>query len=211
MALTNYTELSAAIYAWMLRQNTDIVVTSGQIENYVGLCESELNRELRVRELEDTSAIVTVAAQEYVALPADFKKVGTLEFDSSPFDIQYMTRRKLKELYGGQSGRPRAFTIYGTRIYFAPTPDAVYNLTLDYFKAIDPLTSGDTTNEIMTAYPDLYLYGALKHAFLNVKDLENASAVGQNYNAIIENIKKADLESRMPNKLVMKPRNPIAG
>jgi len=209
MAIGTYTELTTAIYAWMLRSNTDIVVTSGQIENYVALLEAELNRELRIRELEETAAVVTAADTDYAALPSDFKKLNTLEFDSVPFDIEYVTRRKLKELYGGQTGRPKAYTIYANRIYFGPTPDAVYNMTIDYYKAIDPLTSGDPTNEILTPYPDIYLYGALKHGYMQLKDTENANAVGQNYNAIIERVKQADVESRLPNKLIMKARNPI--
>ncbi|TXH55203.1 MAG: hypothetical protein E6Q97_09295 [Desulfurellales bacterium] len=209
MAINDFDSLKAAVSAWMLRTNSDSVVTQAQIGNYVGLCESELNRELRIRELEDTEAVTTVPAQAWVELPAGFKKIGSLEFDDKPFDMDFLTRRQLKEQYGGQSGRPRAFTVYGNRIYFGPTPDAAYTMTLDFYTAITALSESQQTNDILTNFPDIYLYGALKHAYFQVKDTENADAVGQNYNAIIDRVKQADVESRMPTKLVMKARNTI--
>lgn len=206
-----YAQLQTAIYAWLLRASTDLVVTAAQVQNYIYLCEAELNRELRVRELEETDDLDTVAGTDYVALPADFKKIKDIYHESAPYDLSPLgTKGELKRKWGTDSGRPLDYTIHGANIYLGKVPDAVYTLILDYYKAIPALTDAATTNAILTAYPDLYLYGSLHQAYLQIKDKENGDKVDAVYAGIVERIKLADMESRMPANLRPKVRGRLA-
>lgn len=207
MSIGTYSELQSAVRAWMLRASTDLVATDAQIKNYIFLCEAELNRELKVRELEESYTLTTVAAQDYVTLPTDFKKVQDVYFDSAPYDLNMLsTKGELKRKWGVQSGRPVDYVIWGTKIFFGKLPDAVYTIPLDYYKAIPALTDSNTTNVILTAYPDLYLYGSLRHAYGQTKDKKNKDDATTDYVAAIDRIKLADRESRMPSNMRMQTR-----
>lgn len=202
MSIGTYAELQSAVSAWMLRSSSDAVVTAAQVKNYIFLCEAELNRELRVRELEESSTLVTVAAQDYVNLPSDFKKVKDIYHESAPFDLNFInTKGELKRKWSTQSGRPLDYTIQGTKIYLGKIPDAVYNIPLDYYKAIPALTDSNTTNVILTAFPDIYLYGALRHGYMQTKDANNKQIVEQNYGQAVDRVRLSDMESRMPANL----------
>lgn len=212
MSIGTYAQLQDAIYKWLLKTTSDRVVTSAQVQNYISLCEAELNRELRVRELQESTNLTTVADQDYVTLPTDYKRTDSIYHTTAPIHIgNISTKAKLKEKYTTATGRPRDYTIYGTKVFFGPTPDAVYTIPLDYFKAIPALTDSNTTNTILTAYPDLYLYGSLKQAGMQLKDKESASMWGENYNAIIDRLKLADQQAKLAAGSRMQAKHPIGG
>ena len=47
---------------------------------------------------------------------------------------------------GSTSGRPLRYTILGDNFRFAPTPDATYTATINYYKAFTPLSGSESTN-----------------------------------------------------------------
>lgn len=209
--ITDFATLKTSVLRFLLRASTDLVVTDDQLALYIQLCEAELNRELRVRELEEVYPVTLTIAQNYVALPDDFKKVKDFIFNSAPFDIKYsQTFGEMVRAWSQMSGRPREYTITGERIYFSHLPDFAHTMTFEYYKAIEALSGSNTTNVILEAYPDLYLYGTLRQAYINLKDKANTEIVGTNYAGIIERIKVADMESRMPSSLKQKTRSRLA-
>ena len=211
MTISTYSNLQDAIFAWLLRASTDLVVTTERVKEYIALCEVELNRELRVRELEQSVAVATVADQAYAALPSDFKKISDFYYDSSPYEINFIpTKGALKRKHGTAIGRPKDYTIWGSRIYFGAVPDAIYALTLDYYEAITPLSDSATTNEIFPAYSDLYLYGALVQACFHTKNKAFKDEVNEKYVGIVERIKDANLNSKMAANVRMVVPNRLA-
>ena len=61
------------------------------------------------------------------------------------------------------SGPPLWFHISGQEIHFEPTPDAEYEIEMNYYE-FDPLSGTNTTNWLLEDYPDVYLYGTLLEA-----------------------------------------------
>lgn len=59
------------------------------------------------------------------------------------------------------TGRPETYTINGDELEFNKAPDQTYTGVMRYFAEVEPLSDGNTTNIILSLYPDLYLYGAL--------------------------------------------------
>lgn len=208
----NYDSLKAAIYNWLLREATDIVVTPDQIDNYISLCESELNRELKVRDLQETQSLTALAGDDYVTLPNNYQSMCAIQFNTAPYDIEPMSSRaNMKAQFTSEPSRPKAFFILGDKIIFNCSCDGDYTLELDYYKSIPAISSLNQTNNILTKYPDLYLYGALKQANLHIKDNEKLTNVGTVYSNAIDRIVAADRLSKLTSGARIRPNNPIGG
>jgi hypothetical protein len=72
---------------------------------------------------------------------------------------------------GNTSGQPQFFTIFGSEIELAPTPDAIYTVEMVYRVNVPALAS-NSTNWLLTLAPDLYLYGALLESAPYMKEDE---------------------------------------
>ena len=138
----NYDSLKTEIYNWLLREVTDIVVTPDQIDNYISLCESELNRELKVRDLQETQSLTALAGDDYVTLPNNYQSMCAIQFNTSPYDIEPMSSRaNMKAQFTSEPSRPKAFFILGDKIIFNCSCDGDYTLELDYYKSIPAISS----------------------------------------------------------------------
>ncbi|MES2040472.1 MAG: hypothetical protein V4495_21850 [Pseudomonadota bacterium] len=54
-----------------------------------------------------------------------------------------------------------AFSVIGQQLQLAPIPDAAYQLELTYQQRIPALSTINTTNWLLAAFPNVYLYAAL--------------------------------------------------
>jgi hypothetical protein len=68
------------------------------------------------------------------------------------------------------SGKPRFFGVVGGQFRIVPTPDATYTTELTYYAKLTKLSSSVATNWLLTANPDIYLYGALLQAAPYLQD-----------------------------------------
>ena len=78
-------------------------------------------------------------------------------------------------------GKPRYYAITAGEIEVYPTPDATYTTELYYYKRITSLSDSNTTNEILTYFPDAYLYGSLVHSAPYLKDDAQVAVWGSIY------------------------------
>ena len=162
MALSTYTELKTGIANWLNR--TDL--TDEISDDFIKLVESEYNSKLSIRKMitSDTSFSID---SELETLPTGFLQVRDffIVSGSAKYSLTYMPPTQMDQTRGGStSGRPIVYTILGGNFRFAPTPDATYTATINYYKAIDALSDSTTTNYILTNHPGIYLYGSLYHA-----------------------------------------------
>src|SRR5258708_1293337 len=82
MALATYSDLTASIANWFGNRSDAGFTTAAA--DFVVLAESEIYRRLRVREMETSTTIVTVAGTQTVALPTGFVGARRLYFTTSP-------------------------------------------------------------------------------------------------------------------------------
>jgi hypothetical protein len=159
MALDTYAALQAAVADYLARSDL-----TSQIPDFITLNESRMNKVLRTRYQETVSTITIDAATE--ALPTDFLEARTFVLSSSPnVVLEFMSPTDLETTYAsGAAGRPLNFAIIGSNFKFGPTPDATYSGSLTYYAKIPALSDSNTTNWLLTNYPDLYLYGTLMEA-----------------------------------------------
>ncbi len=158
MALANYSDLLTAVANWL-----DDSSLTDRIPEFIALAEAEFNRRLRT---DDMAARVTATLDgQYLALPSDFKAMRSIHVEATPDTaLEQMALGELYRAYSGYTtGTPRAYAIADGQIVFAPIP-ASGTVELIYWAKIPALTSTNTTNWLMTAHPDLYLFGTLAQA-----------------------------------------------
>ena len=160
MALDTYANLKTEIGNYLNR--TDL---TEYLDTFIDLAESRHARDLRIREMEavDTS-ITTVSGTQAYDLPTGYLEARFVNYQSDPYTfLNYMAPADFFRVYNAaeDSGTPTYYTIIGKKIYLGAKPDAAQTLEIGYFKRLTGLSDSNTSNDILTYFPELYLYGAL--------------------------------------------------
>lgn len=190
MALANYDNLLASMADWLNRSDLTSV-----LPDFIAMAEAEFNRELRVREM----AVRTRApiSGQYVKLPDDFLGMRNIDLLTDPVTpLQYKNLGNLDAHRAGDStGKPLYYSIMQNSLEFAPVPDSEYTVEIIYFQEIRSL-AGNSTNWLLTAHPDLYLYGSLAHSSVFLQDDKRIAVWAGKYNQVLESIKTSDEKAK---------------
>lgn len=173
MALDTYDNLKLAVISQSHRGDLDL-----KIDDFILLAEAEIRANpdeplnLRLNELIATD--VTVIDSDLVALPVRYQRARSLRITlgNTQARIQYRTPATMGRRDG--SGTPCFYTILGDSIQFDIALDAVYTVTFEYQADLEPLSSSNQTNNVLTRYPNIYLNGCLKQAFIWADDDDQA-------------------------------------
>jgi len=189
MALSTYTELKASIADWLNR--TDLTT---QIPDFISLAESQIERQLRTRQML-TRTNLTIDA-EFESTPADFLEIRSLKLTgTNPVTpLTFMTIDSLDEqsTIDIGSGKPKYFTVIGSQFRFVPTPDAAYVAEIVYFAKLNKLSASVATNFLLTSSPDIYLYGSLLQAAPYLLDDARIQVWSALYDRALSDLQVAD-------------------
>ena len=193
MSITTYSELQTAIANFLGRDDL-----TSRIPEFISLAEARMGRELKARAQEKRAIANLVADDAYVSLPTDLRSVRLVKINTTPTEVlEYYTPIKLNELYSDSvSGKPRAYTIIGGEIKFAPLPDSSYTAEIVYMEGIPALSDSNTTNTVLTRHPDAYLYGALAAASVYLMDTANTQVYDSLFARAIAEIKREEDEGK---------------
>ena len=150
--------LRASIAEWL-----DDATLSASIPDFILMAEARMNRLLRIGD-EEVRATATITG-EYLPLPSDFGGMRSIFVSGSPNrPLQQMESGSLRTRFENVAGAayPGYFAISGNQLQFGPVV-ASGNLEIVYYRRIPPLAT-NTTNWLLTAHPDVYLYGSLMAA-----------------------------------------------
>jgi hypothetical protein len=200
MSLANYTDLTTAIGNWLQRQ--DIIA---RFPDFIALFESCANRRLRVRQQETISTLTPAAG--VIALPSDFLTWRRVTWLGNPRrELSYVEPSWLQSAYpDNPTDLPSVFTIEAANIKMMPTDDTNTNIELSYWAQIPSLQS-NTTNWLMTAHPDLYLFGSLAEAGGYTVDVDKLAMWKSRRDELFDEIDKLDKKARAPSQVrVMSP------
>ena len=192
MALSTYSELQTAVGSWLNRSDLDT-----NIPDFIALAESSFNRVLRTRN-QITRATSSVAEQ-FVALPSDLLELHNIQLNTSPVKrLQQVTMTKADDLKSSisTSGTPAYFALTGSNIELIPTPDASQTLEVVYYATITALSDTNTSNWLLTSYPDIYLYGTLVQAEPYLMNDERMGTWGALLGKAIEELRVSDERSQ---------------
>lgn len=168
MAISTYANLQTSIATWLERADLGAV-----IPDFITLFEAHANRELRTRQMENSTSLTTVSGS--AALPSDYLNWRSVTWaGNTSSELEYVTPTYLRARYPStDSGVPTIFTIEGSNFVALPVDDST-GFTFRYYQKIPVLSDANTTNWLLTAHPDVYLFGSLVEAHAYIPDAEKA-------------------------------------
>ena len=162
MAISTFAELKTATANWLDRSDL-----TDRIPEFIALAEARFNRNLRIRDMETVSTAISTAAgtREY-DLPTGFVQMKEFHLTTDPLTpLAYITPEMMSRIWAGSTkDKPEVFTIIADKVRLGPNPDAVYTTSMLYYKTFTALSASNTTSEMLTNNPDVYLYGTLLEA-----------------------------------------------
>lgn len=201
MALvTDYTSLQAAATEWLARDQDATLIA--RIPTFIQFAEAKFNRELFVRQMEQrSSATLTfgVTDAEFVLLPPDFQSMRRVRLASvtGKPNLSFMSQTQMDEFRSTNSDaaeKPQFFTIFGSEMELAPTPDAAYTIEMVYRTIIPPLAS-NSTNWLLQLAPDLYLYGVLLESAPYIQQDDRLQIWGLGFKTALDGLNNLGLTS----------------
>lgn len=179
MSIDTFAKLQSEVLDTLNR--TDLVAdvteyTPGTIEGAViraiSKSERRIVRRLRTREFETSTTFNATAGQETVTIPTDFMMAKTFIVNQSPLVV--LTSKDMTQFLNDNpsstTGVPRDYATYGTTFSLRPIPQTAVPLKLFYYYQPTPLSTSNTSNALLTKYPDLLLYGALIEVTAHVEN-----------------------------------------
>ncbi len=162
MAIGTFAELKTAAANWLDRSDL-----TDRIPEFISLAEARFNRVLRIRDMETVSTAISTAGgtREY-SLPTGFVQMKEFHLTTDPITpLAYITPEMMSRMWAGSTtGTPLVFTIIADNVRLGPSPDAVYTTSMLYYKTFTALSDSNTTSDMLTNNPDVYLYGTLLEA-----------------------------------------------
>ena len=187
MAITNFAELKAAISSWTARSD----LTTAYLEEFIDLAETWLKREPADPDASEVGGIrsnITRATGNLsgatLALPSDFLEMYrlTITESGSYTTLRYLSPTELSIYHQSGTGLPQFFTISDV-IEFDIEPDSTYAYELSYYPSVPALSDSQTTNWVITNYPDVYLAATMFHASRFLQDDKASTNWLQQYKA----------------------------
>jgi len=175
MAINTYATLQTAVANWLDRSDL-----TDRIPEFISLAEARMNRTVRLSimlNVDETTlggAATLISGTRDYALPSGYLQMVDFHLSTSPITtLSYLTPENMNRMWAGsQGGKPLAYTIFsdnstGTpikKVRLGPSPDSGYTYSMMFYKKIDALSVANTTEQMLTDNPDVYLYGALLEA-----------------------------------------------
>lgn len=193
MALASYNDLIAAIADWAKRSDL-----GARLQDFVTLAESRIKPLIHARLLEQTVDLPVLAGAKSTPSPIGIQEPLALwRMDNSNW-IE-LTQVDVVDLpFSELAARPYYYGIDGANIAFAAPLDANYSFKLRY-SPLYSLSPTNQTNEVMTKYPDVYLYSSLLEAAIWSRDDQAGNVWAARFN---EAVKRANRQEARANKNV---------
>lgn len=190
MSLATYSDLQTAVANWLHRDDL-----TSNIPDFIALAEARMNGHIESRSMESRTNLTCTAGNAFVSLPTDMLEMKRLTVSSvDPVQVlKYATPDEISKDYPySTTGEPVVFTVIGPQIQLAPIPDTAYTLEITYLQKIPALSNSNTTNWVLTNYPDVYLYGALVQSVGYTQDFGNLQTFQTLYRDAVDNLNAID-------------------
>lgn len=157
------TELLALFERYLKRNDL-----SDMYGDFIEMAEARINAVMRLREQEKRSTSTPTAA--FWALPTDFNELRHIQVTASggSYPIEYLTPEQADDQRRRLTGNYKFYTVLASSIEIIPHPtaDSDTEVEIFYYANVDALVNGTDTNDLVTNYPNLYLYAMMGEAGL---------------------------------------------
>lgn len=189
MSIANYADLQSSVASWLNRSDLAI-----NIPDFIALAECQLNIDLQARAMETKTTLVTIGGVNTVALPSDMLEMRRLQvIGTYNQPLSYRSPDEISADYADNvAGQPAVFTVIGDDLELAPIPDGVYSLELTYRQRIPTLSASNTTNWLITNWPNVYLFATLIAATPFIMNDARLATWAQLYSQAVDGINNVD-------------------
>jgi len=166
MAITNYSELQTAVSNWLARSS----LTTAQVSEFISLAESLFKRQPLPRTSPNLGGVrgnktrvsgTLTAGTNSLTLPTDFQEMDSFTLTAAPETVLvFVSPEQLRQYSRASTGKPKYFSIADV-VEFDVTPDSAYAYELTYYPGIPALSVSNTTNWLLTKFPDVYLSASM--------------------------------------------------
>lgn len=181
MSLTTCGELKGAVASWLNRGDL-----TEYIPDFITLAEMEIRSKLRHWRMLNRATVELDS--QYVQNPTDFLEARYVILRTSPIHrltvVDPVRIIDLESEYGLSTGRPN-FVAFGEEIMVAPIPADTYTMEMLYYQSFTPLSGDESSNWVLTYFPGLYLFGALKEAATFLHEDERGPVWGSKFQEIM--------------------------
>lgn len=197
---TTFATLQAKVVDLLHRTgDTDIAALA---PDWIGYAESELQTRLKLLEFEASASVPITAGSG--TLPADYVGMRSVYWDAdTDTPLDYLNADAFDALRN-LSNNPAYYTVTGSTIKVTPTDTGT--LVMTYLARFAPLSDANTSNAILATYPDLYVYGAMKHANVWTGDDAAVQKFGAIFNAVCDRINQNNEERKYGSALAVRAR-----
>jgi hypothetical protein len=199
--INTYSGILAGVLAWLGRDAAGETIITSRFDDILAICERRIyygyatedvgnalrSDPLRIVEMETVDDAFSLSSGT-VAQPAGFLELISAYNNSDDKPIQINAQRVI-DGYGSQAmGRVGGIiAVSGTNFRVFDAPTTAITATLRYYKKLTT-PAGSTVNDILTNYPDVYLYGCLTEASIRTQDEPGALRYLAMYNSSVQGL-----------------------
>ena len=195
--ITDKQTLIAAVESYMHRDDAS---TGGQMDTWLQIAESRINERVRAALMEVDTRLDDAdrpAGAAYV-LPDDFIEMRFVALvdvcELRPFGAIELAQ------FVRQTGAPVGYYLSaqggGWEMTVAPTAPEGSEIFLLYYAKPAALAADIDTNALLTAHPDLYLYGVLREGYTWERNADMFANADGKFNDLVEKINTIDERRR---------------
>lgn len=196
MALATYADLKTAVATWSHRSDL-----TSRIPDFIALCEADLAIRCKLVDFDGDAAVTVTAGVG--SLPADYAGFRAATWDGDPErPLTFLTPDALNSV--SATGTPAYCSVLGTSIQVAPSASGTLNLT--YQAKLTALSDSNTSNTLLTRYPDAYLHGTLVQLAAFTRDVDGAGLHQGMFDAAVKRIRADNQQRKYPGPLQVQSR-----
>lgn len=170
----DYGTLKTTIASYLHRD--DLTAT---IPTFIQLGQARMSHDLDLMAMQTTDSLTVTASVKEVTLPTDLISLKSVRI---PYDSGFRTLQQTSlvgntqvlEQYDGATAAPRYYARYGSIIELTPTPETATTLEIVYKKRFTEFSADVDTDEVLTSYPNIYIYASMLEASPFIMDDKRA-------------------------------------
>lgn len=186
-----YSELVTLLEQYLENEETTFIAN---IPVFVRLCEEDVYRNVQLPDLRQNSTNSVIIGDPYLRTPADYLSSYSMAVKVSG-SFRYLLSKEvnfIREAYPDPTVTdvPRYFAQFDEDYFIlAPTPDAEYEVELNYFYIPETLSTAGT-NWLSENGENALLFGTLYHGYIYMKgDQDVANMYKEKYDKAVDDLK----------------------
>jgi hypothetical protein len=201
LQITTYSGILGGVLSWLGRDSAGETIITDRFDDILALCERRIyygyatedvgnalrSDPLRIVEMETVDSAFSLSSGT-VAQPTGFLELISAFNNNDDLPISINAQRTI-DGFGNQTlGRVGGIiAVSGTNFRVFDAPTTAITAELRYYKKLTTPV-GSTVNDILTNYPDVYLWGCLIEASVRTQDEPGALRYLAMYNASVQGL-----------------------